>query len=55
MHPDHCLQVWKTLLEAGKHDGVVAAGLGARDSARIQAGFPLFGHVSLYHGMLRWL
>eukprot|EP00045_Choanoeca_perplexa_P017355 m.249738 g.249738 ORF g.249738 m.249738 type:complete len:1092 (-) comp17514_c0_seq1:2974-6249(-) len=44
MHPDHCLKVWKTLLEAGKADGVVAAGLGARDSARIEAGFPLFGH-----------
>lgn len=44
MHPDDTLAVWETLLDAGKELGVVPAGLGARDSARIEAGFPLFGH-----------
>eukprot|EP00730_Choanoeca_flexa_P019121 TRINITY_DN9332_c0_g1_i1.p1 TRINITY_DN9332_c0_g1~~TRINITY_DN9332_c0_g1_i1.p1 ORF type:complete len:1095 (+),score=303.67 TRINITY_DN9332_c0_g1_i1:124-3408(+) len=44
VHPDDTLTVWRTLLDAGKEDGVIAAGLGARDSARIEAGFPLFGH-----------
>lgn len=32
------------ILREGEPDGVISAGLGARDSARIEAGFPLFGH-----------
>ncbi|EGD79245.1 hypothetical protein PTSG_09967 [Salpingoeca rosetta] len=44
VHPDETQNVWDMILNEGKRDGVVAAGLGARDSARIEAGFPLFGH-----------
>ena len=44
VHPDDTPAVWETLLDAGKDMGVLAAGLGARDSARVEAGFPLFGH-----------
>eukprot|EP00043_Microstomoeca_roanoka_P020419 m.248122 g.248122 ORF g.248122 m.248122 type:complete len:1120 (-) comp17161_c7_seq1:125-3484(-) len=44
VHPDNTQKLWTLLLEEGREDGVIAAGLGARDSARIEAGFPLFGH-----------
>ena len=32
------------LLEAGKAHGLELAGLGARDSLRLEAGYPLYGH-----------
>jgi len=34
----------KALLEAGEPYGLVPAGLGARDSLRLEAGLPLYGH-----------
>lgn len=34
----------KALLEAGKPHGLELAGLGARDSLRLEAGYPLYGH-----------
>ncbi|PIE54873.1 MAG: glycine cleavage system protein T [Dethiosulfovibrio peptidovorans] len=36
--------VWRAILEAGKDDGVLPIGLGARDSLRFEAGLPLYGH-----------
>jgi len=38
--PDEVGGVWKALLDAG----VVPCGLGARDTLRLEAGFPLYGH-----------
>lgn len=32
------------LLEAGREKGLLACGLGARDSLRLEAGYPLYGH-----------
>jgi aminomethyltransferase len=37
-------EVWCALLEAGREDGVEPAGLGARDTLRLEAGLPLHGH-----------
>ena len=37
-------KVWNALLEAGKEYGLVPAGLGARDTLRIEAAMPLYGH-----------
>jgi glycine hydroxymethyltransferase len=37
-------KLWDAILEAGKSRGVIATGLGARDSTRTEAGFPLYGH-----------
>ncbi|ROS73307.1 glycine cleavage system aminomethyltransferase GcvT [Cellulomonas sp. PhB143] len=36
--------VWRAVLEAGRPLGLVPAGLGARDSLRLEAGMPLYGH-----------
>jgi len=44
VHPTQATALWELLLEKGKSRGVRAIGLGARDSLRTEAGFPLFGH-----------
>ena len=37
-------RVWKEVLEAGKEFGVVACGLGARNTLRLEGKLPLYGH-----------
>jgi glycine hydroxymethyltransferase len=44
VHPDRMPSLWETLLAEGRSLGVVAAGLGARDTTRTEAGLPLHGH-----------
>ena len=36
--------LWTRLLEAGADDGLAPAGLGARDTLRLEAALPLYGH-----------
>ncbi len=36
--------LWKALLDKGKPSGLVPAGLGARDTLRLEACYPLYGH-----------
>lgn len=36
--------IWEALLAAGADDGLVPAGLGARDTLRLEAGMALYGH-----------
>ena len=36
--------VARMILEKGKADGILPIGLGARDSLRLEAGYPLYGH-----------
>lgn len=36
--------LWKLLLEAGADNGLIPCGLGARDTLRLEAAMPLYGH-----------
>ncbi|MEG2000714.1 MAG: glycine cleavage system aminomethyltransferase GcvT [Evtepia sp.] len=36
--------LWDALLAAGTEDGLIPCGLGARDTLRLEAGMPLYGH-----------
>jgi glycine hydroxymethyltransferase len=44
VHPDDASTIWNGLLQKGQEFGLKPAGLAARDSARTEAGFPLYGH-----------
>lgn len=56
---DKIATVWDALLEAGKADGLVPVGLGARDTLRLEARMPLYGQelgmdISPYEAGLGW-
>lgn len=36
--------MWEALMEAGQEDGLIPCGLGARDTLRLEAAMPLYGH-----------
>ena len=37
-------KMWESLMEAGKENGLIPCGLGARDTLRLEAAMPLYGH-----------
>lgn len=41
---DRAADLWDTLLEAGTDEGLLPCGLGARDTLRLEASMPLYGH-----------
>jgi len=58
--PAESARVWNDLLEAGKPDGLVPVGLGARNTLRLEAGYPLYGHeldedTTLLEANLGWI
>ncbi|MDL2248853.1 glycine cleavage system aminomethyltransferase GcvT [Tyzzerella sp. OttesenSCG-928-J15] len=44
VNPDDAVEIWEGLLEAGEDLGLIPCGLGARDTLRLEAGMPLYGH-----------
>ena len=42
--PSHSEEVWHRLLEAGQNEGLIPAGLGARNTLRLEATFCLYGN-----------
>ena len=38
------VEIWNAVLEAGEHSGIRPAGLGARDTLRLEMGYPLYGN-----------
>ncbi|MGO9916082.1 MAG: glycine cleavage system aminomethyltransferase GcvT [Isosphaeraceae bacterium] len=51
--------VWEALLDQGKSHGIVPCGLGARDTLRLEAAMPLYGHeltetINPYAAGLGW-
>lgn len=41
---DKAVEMWETILENGKDEGLIPCGLGARDTLRMEAAMPLYGH-----------
>ncbi len=41
---DHAPKLWSALLTAGEPEGLLPCGLGARDTLRLEAALPLYGH-----------
>ena len=37
-------KLWEILMEAGREEGLIPCGLGARDTLRLEAAMPLYGH-----------
>lgn len=41
---DHGIKLWETLIERGASSGLLPCGLGCRDTLRLEAAMPLYGH-----------
>lgn len=41
---DGAMRLWDALMEAGKAEGLIATGLGCRDSLRLEMGYALYGN-----------
>ncbi|MFF1299634.1 MULTISPECIES: glycine cleavage system aminomethyltransferase GcvT [unclassified Streptomyces] len=42
--PEHAVELWQALTKAGEAVGLVPCGLSCRDTLRLEAGMPLYGH-----------
>jgi aminomethyltransferase len=58
--PAESEKVWNTLIKAGRPEGLLPAGLGARNTLRLEAGYLLYGHeldeeTTLLEANLGWI
>jgi glycine cleavage system T protein (aminomethyltransferase) len=58
--PQESERVWNAFLEAGRPEGLIPAGLGARNTLRLEAAYPLYGHeldesTTLLEAGLGWI
>lgn len=58
--PSQSQHVWNELLNAGRIHGIVPVGLGARNTLRLEAAYPLYGHeldeeTTLLESNLGWI
>ncbi len=58
--PQQAVRVWDAILEEGRSDGVVPAGLGARDTLRLEAAMRLYGQdiddtTTILEADLEWI
>ena len=44
VRPEHAVELWEALTRAGEGAGLVPCGLSCRDTLRLEAGMPLYGH-----------
>lgn len=44
MRNGNAQEIWEALMEAGREFGIIPCGLGARDTLRLEAAMPLYGH-----------
>lgn len=42
--PEAAVTIWERFLKEGKEEGLIPCGLGSRDTLRLEAGMPLYGH-----------
>jgi len=58
--PEHSEKLWSDLLEAGKSEGLLPCGLGARNTLRLEAAMCLYGHeiddtTTVWEANLGWI
>ena len=58
--PEHSEKMWYDLLEAGKPEGLLPCGLGARNTLRLEAAMCLYGHeiddtTTVWEANLAWI
>ncbi len=44
MNKDFVVSLWEKIIDAGKEEGLIPCGLGARDTLRFESGLPLYGN-----------
>jgi aminomethyltransferase len=57
---EHSEKIWNNLLEAGRAEGLIPCGLGARNTLRLEAGMCLYGHeiddtTTVWEANLGWI
>ena len=58
--PEHSEKLWNDLLEAGRGEGLLPCGLGARNTLRLEASMCLYGHeidetTTAWEAQLGWI